>query len=208
MYELVHRPGKQHQNDDFFSRLPREELDECQEEGELYPEPAGVLLLEEAPANSPLSAASVARATKEDPLLSLARREISQGWPAHVAPPEIRSYLNAPPGTFTVMHGCILRGSNVVVPECLRPAVLQLLHKVHQGIVRTKALARSYVWWPGIDRDIEEMVKTCAICGETRPHPPQAPVILWSKPNKVWSRLHIDYAGPTKNHTFLISLIQ
>ena len=30
-----------------------------------------------------------------------------------------------------------------------------------------KSLARSYVWWPKMDCDIEEMVKSCSVCQET-----------------------------------------
>ena len=47
----------------------------------------------------------------------------------------------------------------VVVPFKLRNKVLCELHKGHCGIVRKKALARSYVWWVGLDDDIANMVK-------------------------------------------------
>ena len=33
--------------------------------------------------------------------------------------------------------------------------------KNHQGIARAKALAYSYVWRPGNDKEIETSVKTC-----------------------------------------------
>ena len=56
----------------------------------------------------------------------------------------------------------------VVIPSKLREHVLQELHHGHQGIVRMKALARSYVWWPQIDRELEECVKTCSACQEVK----------------------------------------
>ena len=42
------------------------------------------------------------------------------------------------------------------------------------GVSRMKALARSYVYWPGIDKDIERLVSDCATCQEHRNVPPSA----------------------------------
>ena len=38
------------------------------------------------------------------------------------------------------------------------------LHEGHQGVVKMKALARSYVWWPNIDRDVEQLKEACFEC--------------------------------------------
>ena len=59
-----------------------------------------------------------------------------------------------------------------------------------------KALARSMVWWPGIDADLETKVKQCAACQANRKSPPEAPLHPWEWPSKPWSRLHVDFAGP------------
>lgn len=67
-----------------------------------------------------------------------------------------------------------------------------------------KALARSYVWWPGMDAAIEEWVRRCSPCQETRPEMPRAPVHPWETTRAPWCRLHIDFAGPFQGKTFLI----
>ena len=67
-----------------------------------------------------------------------------------------------------------------------------------------KALARSYVWWPGIDQEIEERVKACNSCQRTRHNPAPAPLHPWEFPNQPWERLHADYAGPFEGKMFLI----
>ena len=95
-------------------------------------------------------------------------------------------------------------GHRVVVPEKLQVRVLSALHDGHPGIVHMKALARSYVWWPGIDKAIEAWVKGCSICQESRPEEPTAPTQHWEKTKTPWSRLHIDFAGPFHGQTFLI----
>ena len=84
----------------------------------------------------------------------------------------------------------------VVVPPVSRAQILKILHDMHIGISRMKALARSYVWWPGIDTPIEEEVRTCIQCQSNLHVPAEAPLHPWEWPAKPWSRLHIDHKGP------------
>ena len=56
----------------------------------------------------------------------------------------------------------------MIVPEKLQSAVLEELHTAHPGVVRMKFIARIHVWWPGIDKKIEEMVKGCLPCQRIR----------------------------------------
>ncbi|XP_026568106.1 uncharacterized protein K02A2.6-like [Pseudonaja textilis] len=67
-----------------------------------------------------------------------------------------------------------------------------------------KALARSYVWWPGMDDQIAKWVSSCQPCQESRAAPPAAAPTKWESANAPWSRLHIDLAGPVHGKTFLV----
>ena len=49
----------------------------------------------------------------------------------------------------------------MVIPPKLRNCVLQELHFSHLGMVKMKTLARNYVWWPDIDKEIEKLAKSC-----------------------------------------------
>ena len=59
-----------------------------------------------------------------------------------------------------------------------------------------KAQARSYVWWPGLDKGIEHLVKSCIPCQSVKQSPAVAPLHPWIWPARPWQRVHIDFAGP------------
>ena len=79
-----------------------------------------------------------------------------------------------------------------------------MLHESHPGIVRMKALARSYVWWPKIDAELGTQCSTCEVCQSCAKLPPVVPLHPWAWPNKQWSRVRVDYAGPLMGKMFLI----
>ncbi|XP_026546854.1 uncharacterized protein K02A2.6-like, partial [Notechis scutatus] len=130
---------------------------------------------------------------------------VEKGWLEKDDDEQVRTYRSQQTELFT-QKGCLLWGDRVVIPEKLRKRVLDMLHEGHPGIIRTKALARSYAWWPGMDKEIEAWVASCRQCQESRPSPPAAPILEWETPRGPWSRIHIDFAGPTKGHTFLITV--
>ena len=90
------------------------------------------------------------------------------------------------------------------MPEKLKADDLQLLHVSHPGIVTTKAVARSYVWWPGINEDIERLTKDCTACQDSQNNPARAQPHPWTPSRGPWDRIHIDYCGPVNSKMWLI----
>lgn len=43
-----------------------------------------------------------------------------------------------------------------------------MLHEIHVGIVRMKLFARSCIWSPFIDSNIEKLVVSCSVCQKTQ----------------------------------------
>src|SRR4051794_4840051 len=83
--------------------------------------------------------------------------------------------------------------SRVVVPEKFTGAVMQVIHAIHSGVVRMKALARQKVRWPSMDKAIEHVKKSCLVCQQqsheerkVRLHP------CWETPERPWQRIHVD----------------
>ena len=95
-------------------------------------------------------------------------------------------------------------GVRVVVPHKLRNQILHELHEDHIGIVKMKGLARNYVWWPGIDQDVESLANKCQGCQKVQFEAPTVPLHPWEWPIKPWQRIHVDYSAPFMGHMFLI----
>ncbi|XP_032519843.2 uncharacterized protein K02A2.6-like [Danaus plexippus] len=195
-YNIVYKPGKEIVNADGLSRWPQPVQEEPEQQ--LY----DVLLMAETPLEFPVDVDLIATATKKDRVLSRVRHYILVGWPSKVDDKDLHSYwLHR--SELSLHEDCVLLGCRVVIPPELREPILRALHRVHSGIVQTKVLARSYVWWPQLNTDIESLVSRCDKCLENRHMPPKVSC-EWVTPTKPWSRIHVDFAGPFQNRIFLI----
>ncbi|XP_065185812.1 uncharacterized protein K02A2.6-like [Sycon ciliatum] len=189
-YEFVleYKPGKQNGCADGLSRLPNPAL------VPEPPQPAEAVLSLSVLNTTPVTSASVARWTSKDPSLALVYKFVSEGWPQDI--PEGLEPYSRRRSELSVLNNCILIGSRVVIPSPGRAPLLDELHAGHPGIARMKALARSYVWWPSLDAEIEQTVRGCMQCQTVTKSPHRQQVHPWEWPGKPWLRVHVDFAGP------------
>ncbi|GFN95672.1 integrase domain containing protein [Plakobranchus ocellatus] len=80
--------------------------------------------------------------------------------------------------SLSLAHGCLFYGQKVVIPSALQPQRLQILPLGHFGMQRMKQLARTAVYWPRIDTDIEDIARHCAASNEHQRLPPNGNLIL------------------------------
>ena len=125
---------------------------------------------------------------------------VLQGW-QNSDSEELRPYQTRQ-NELSVHQGCILWGTRVIIPPRGREKLVEELHESHPGICRMKSLARAYVWWPRMDRDLENKVRACT--QQTRPQNPPVTIHPWEWPKKPWVRLHLDYAGPVSSKMHLV----
>ncbi|XP_064468546.1 uncharacterized protein K02A2.6-like [Ornithodoros turicata] len=195
-YIIKHCSSEENSAPDYFSRLPlqttrqnfRDEVDSF-----------FTLWLDTLPVTSK----DIARETTKDPLLSRVLEHTMIGWAAEIKDPSLKPFFQRR-NELSVQQRCLMWGLRLVIPLKLRNRILDELHSSHPGVIRMKELARSFIWWPHIDTDIETRVRNCDDCQRHRNEPAAAPVHPWEWPTRPWERIHVDFAGPFQHHNFLV----
>lgn len=135
----------------------------------------------------------IAKETLKDVILKKVLHFVLRGWNFdNIKNDEIKCFYKIK-DELTVENNCLLKGNKVVIPKSLKLKILKLLHKGHPGIVRSKLLARSYVWWNNIDKDLESYVNTCKVCQATQNSQPKSKLLHWQEPSGPWERVHVDF---------------
>ena len=89
-------------------------------------------------------------------------------------------------------EGLLLYKDRIVVPSEMRREVLKQLHGGHLGVERTRKLAQTTVFWPGISSDIINTTETCDKCMQHRPSLPQEPLISDPPPANPFEEVSAD----------------
>ena len=197
-FKISHIAGKNNVIADFLSRKPINNMTSENEkvENDL------ILMVRD---NETVTADCIASETRKDKVLREVIEFTRNGWDSsfedNLLPYFKRRF------ELSVENDILLWGERVVIPDSLREILLRDLHTEHLGIVRSKQLARVYLWWPKIDSDIENMVKVCPRCQEHAKDPRSEGTGTWSWPTGPWKRIHIDYAGPDEQNWMYLVVV-
>ena len=193
-YSIEYRSTTKHGNADGLSRLPLPALAEIDED---YAE----CFYFKQFRTLPVTAAQISRETRKDKVLFRVFAAVLRGnWTVNK---DLKLFFKKR-NELSICQDCLVWGPRVVIPEVLRGTLLNELRLGHLGIVKMKKVARSYAWLPGIDRDIEILVKSCDRCLQTRNTPSPVSLHPWQLAERPWQRIHIDFAGPFLQQMFLI----
>lgn len=95
-----------------------------------------------------------------------------------------------------VVNGLLMKTGLVVLPPELRDKAMRIAHSGHLGITKTKSILKERVWWPRINKTVEDWIMACRTCIlNGRRHAP-VPMMRTRLPETPWEYVAIDYCGP------------
>ena len=189
-FNVVHKPGKWNPSD-YLSRHPlparhlsAEELEESQE--------LECHLLKALQIPSALSLYEIQEESSVDPIVS----KIISGLKTDTLKVNPAKDYAKVIDQLSIAHGILLQGARMVIPPSLVKKVVHIGHEGHQGIVKTKQLLRSLVWFPNMDKLIEKHITKCTSCQASVNTPIQEPMQSTVLPNYPWQCVDVDFIGP------------
>ena len=69
-----------------------------------------------------------------------------------------------PIGHLTVAQNVLSKDTRIIIPSSMHLEVLDKIHDAHMGINKCREPAKQAVWWPGLSKQIQDMVENCQKC--------------------------------------------
>jgi len=132
--------------------------------------------------------------TRKDPTLSALITVVGEGWPTKSSEltDALKPYWSIK-DYISIDNGILLKGQQIIIPPSLRQDVLRQIHEqCHQGIEKTRLLARQCIFWPNINNDISALVGGCCICNTFVNSQPSEPMYQRDVPSAPWEILGSD----------------
>ena len=196
--EITHISGSSNVAD-FLSRSPLQNMEEIDSTPQELHE-----LFQFLDISAMAKVDNVKKETALDTVLSKVYTKVKYGWSEQDKnDKDLKPYFIRK-NELSIEKDCLMWGVRVIIPPNLRKIIMTLLHDTHIGAARMKAQARSWVWWPNMDAEIEFAVKTCHLCQTHSNKSVKVPLFQWDWPEEPWHRVHLDFAGPYLGRMFLI----
>ena len=106
-------------------------------------------------------------------------------------------------GELSVVQKFLLKASRIVIPSSMRLEILDKIPEGHQGITKRRERAKSSIWWPGISREIQDLVQQCRVCALQRDNKPE-PLIKTPLPDRPWQVVATDLFELKASTTLLL----
>ena len=182
---IKYRPGKQMQIADALSRLSPEDVAPITD--------LNVQIHDICPQFADEYLQKIQAETAKDPELAALKEVVYNGWPSTVKelPSLLQPYWNYRE-ELSIEDSLIFKSNRIVIPQSLQGDILSKLHAGHQGTEKTKLRARTSVFWRNLNKDIEELTKSCSICQELQPKQAREPLVQSEVPPRPWHTVGTD----------------
>ncbi len=190
-YTIIHVPGKELYTADTLSRAPVDVskvdvIEDLTEEIEVFVN----VVMQGFPATDN-RIEEIRQHQFEDETCQELSKYAREGWPEKENLKGMVRHYWPYRAQITFVNNLLLYESRIVIPSALRQDVLEKLHEGHQGILKCRRRAIQSVWWPGISKNVKELIENCQVCCETTKNHPE-PLIPTPMPARPWQRIAAD----------------
>ena len=103
----------------------------------------------------------------------------------------------------TVQNGLLLKGQRLVIPTSMQKCMLGKIHEGHQGIVKCRKRAQESIWWPGLSKQLQDLVEQCTQCIKYRENNAE-PMIATEMPHRPWQKVATDLFELNNCHYLIV----
>ena len=137
--------------------------------------------------------ALIQQATESDATLRELKSIIRKGWPPtrEEASASIRDYFPFRE-ELSLQNGLVFKGERLVIPTSVREDMLTKIHASHIGIQGCLRRAREVMYWPGMNKDVEQCAAKCEVCNSKPAAQGKEPMICHEIPSRPWEKIAVD----------------
>lgn len=130
----------------------------------------------------------------DDQVLSQVYNFCKSGWPKSRKKlnSDMKFYYNLREKIY-LSNELLFLENKIIVPSNLRQEMIQLVHKPHFGIQKTKMRARQLFYWPKIDKDLEYFISKCEACQLNQRMNQKESLVNYPIPTYPFQYVHSDF---------------
>ena len=133
----------------------------------------------------------ILRLQDEDVVCQQLKQYCLNGWPETCKIKGLVKLYRQVSSEIAIQDGLLMRNNRIIIPSLLRQEILDKIHTGHQGIHKCRERARQSVWWPGISRQLEDLIRSCPHCCKERLQSVE-PLIPTEFPSLPWEKVATD----------------
>ena len=92
----------------------------------------------------------------------------------------------------TMQNRLIFKGERLVVPTSLHEEMTEKLHSSHIGIQGCLGRARETLYWPGMNKKVEDYIAKRSTCNSYQSEQAKEPMISHHIPTRPWEKIGMD----------------
>lgn len=158
MMEIIHKPGKDMHIADCLSRAQIDDIEEIEELNDM------IHVITRNVCGSSYNLNHYREVLKRDGSHQKICEYVETGWPGYHKLDTFSQHFYKIKDELHYENDLLLWGHRLIIPPELQGNISRFLHNSHLGIEKTLLRAKSLYYWPGMTKDITEVVESCRIC--------------------------------------------